>query len=85
MTKETGPTNPYISKPSTTPQKATGIANGVSSNLPKNRSFGEFREDGEGGQGIQLRDVISVLEHDGKEKRALQAAYCRLGRSQGKA
>ena len=84
MTKDTGPTNPFLARPNAVPQKAAGTANGVTSTLPKNRTFGDFREDGEGGLGIQLRDVISVLEHDGKEKKALQSAYCRLGTMQGK-
>ena len=84
MTKDTGPSNPFLAKPATTPQKAAGTANGIGSTLPKNRTYGDFREDGDDGLGIQLRDVISVLEHDGKEKKALQSAYCRLGTIQGK-
>lgn len=57
---------------------ASGV-NGAGSGLPKSRVFGQFREDRETGSGIQLRDVISVLEHDGKEKKSLQRAYSRLG------
>lgn len=75
--------NPFLlGKPKAGPQgskvAATGV-NGAGSGLPKSRVFGQFREDKETGSGIQLRDVISVLEHDGKEKKALQRAYSRLG------
>lgn len=53
--------------------------NAAGSGLPKSREFGQFREDKETGSGIQLRDLISVLEHDGKEKKGVQRAYSRLG------
>lgn len=80
---DTSPSNPYLSnKPKTGPQSSKGGApgmNGAGSGLPKSRVFGQFREDKETGSGIQLRDVVSVLEHDGKEKKALQRAYSRLG------
>ncbi|KAL2036822.1 hypothetical protein N7G274_010440 [Stereocaulon virgatum] len=56
-------------------------ANGVGSGLTKERAFGEFREDKEAGAGIQLRDVISALEHDGKERKALQRAYYKQGQA----
>ena len=69
-------------KPKAGPQSskdgASGV-NGAGTGLPKSRIFGQFREDRETGSGIQLRDVISVLEHDGKEKKALQRAYSRQG------
>ncbi len=75
--------NPFLqNKPKTGAQGSKGGApgaNGTGSGLPKSRVFGQFREDKETGSGIQLRDVISVLEHDGKEKKALQRAYSRLG------
>lgn len=80
---DSSPSNPYLSnKAKAGPAGAKGGAtsvNGAGSGLPKNRMFGQFREDRETGSGIQLRDVISVLEHDGKERRALQRAYGRLG------
>ena len=80
---DTTHSNPFLpNKPKAGPQGlktgTTGV-NGTGSGLPKSRVFGQFREDRETGSGIQLRDVISVLEHDGKEKRALQRAYSRLG------
>lgn len=79
---DTGPSNPFLQKqnPKTETSKAnTSTANGVSSNLPKNRLFGQFREDRETGAGIQLRDIVSVLEGDGKAKKSLQRAYGRFG------
>ena len=80
---DTTPSNPYLpNKPKAGPQTSKGGATAVNdtiSGLPKSRVFGQFREDKENGSGIQLRDVISVLEHDGKEKKALQRAYARQG------
>ena len=78
---DAGPSNPYQKqniKPETS-KGATSVTNGISGNLPKGRVFGDFREDKESGAGIQLRDMVSVLESDGKAKRALQRAYGRLG------
>ncbi|CAD6592833.1 MAG: hypothetical protein ASARMPREDX12_006518 [Alectoria sarmentosa] len=85
---DTSPSNPYLSnKTKAGPQSSKGGApgmNGAGSGLPKSRVFGQFREDKETGSGIQLRDVVSVLEHDGKEKKALQRAYSRLGAAAGR-
>lgn len=53
-------------------------AGGAGSQLPMGRKYGEFREDKVTGAGIQLRDLISVMESDKKERRALQWAYTRL-------
>lgn len=80
---DAGPSNPFLAgRPNANAQSskvgASG-ANGVTGSLPKSRVIGDFREDKETGAGIQLRDMVSVLEHDGKEKRALQRAYGRLG------
>ena len=58
-----------------TPLKTTGLSG---SSLPAGRKWGEFREDKETGAGVQLRDLVSVLEDDGKEKRALARAYARM-------
>ncbi|KAK4694302.1 hypothetical protein P7C71_g3257, partial [Lecanoromycetidae sp. Uapishka_2] len=76
------PSNPYLPKSKiASSSKAGGSgANGVGNNLPKTRMLGELREDRVGGAGIQLRDMISVLEHDGKEKKTLQRAYHMQGR-----
>lgn len=80
---DTTHSNPFLpNKTKTGPQGSKGGAsgaNGAGSDLPKSRVFGQFREDKETGSGIQLRDVVSVLEHDRKERRALQRAYSRLG------
>lgn len=48
------------------------------------RRLGTWREDHDKGKGIQLRDWITVLEDDGKEKRALQLAYVKLDESSPK-
>ena len=53
------------------------------SNIPEARSFGAFREDHEGGRGIQLRDVLSVLESDGRDKKILCKAYAKLSPNNG--
>ena len=58
----------------------TSAANGSGSQLPMGRKYGEFGEDREAGRGIHMRDMIAVLETDGKEKKALARAYARLGR-----
>lgn len=64
---------------STAPKVATGGGGraGGSQALGGVREWGEWREDREGGRGIQLRDIISVLEADGKENKALIRAYGR--------
>jgi hypothetical protein len=42
--------------------------------------WGDWREDGPGGKGIQTKDWIHVLEREGgKDKKALQRAYNKLG------
>lgn len=48
------------------------------------RRLGTWREDHEKGMHIQLRDWITVLEDDGKEKKALQQAYAVLDDSNPK-
>jgi len=40
--------------------------------------LGTFREDGDKGKDIQLRDWVVVLEEDGREIKALQEAYDKL-------
>jgi len=79
MTKgaDTGPTNPFLARPAanSSSSKAAATANGVASSLPKERIFGEYRDDLETGPGIQVRDVVSVLEVTAKEKKALQKVY----------
>lgn len=54
-----------------------GVVNGTYL-PPGGRRIGEWREDRERGAGIQLRDLVSVLEADGKEKRVLAKMYSKL-------
>ena len=77
------PSNPYLPKANISASTSKAGASGTTtpgSNLPKTRLLGEFKEDDVMGAGIQLRDMISVLEHDGKEKRVLQRAYLLQGK-----
>lgn len=48
------------------------------------RRLGQWREDKEKGRDIQMRDWITVLENDGREKRSLQKAYLFLDQSDPK-
>lgn len=80
---DAAPSNPYLPKANTNASnsKAGGPGvNGVGSSLPKTRMLGDSREDHVRGAGIQMRDMICVLEHDGKEGKALQRAYHMQGR-----
>ena len=49
-------------------------------NKQLDRKFGEWREDGPGGEDVQLRDWVNALDFDGRERRALAGAMMRLGR-----
>ncbi|KAF2717282.1 hypothetical protein K431DRAFT_288662 [Polychaeton citri CBS 116435] len=55
-------------------------ANGVSdpSKEVRGPKWGDWRESGSAGKGVQLRDWVAVLERDGREKKALQKAYMKL-------
>lgn len=66
-----GATTPGGTGSATTPgRQATGPARPVEPGLQsKDRTFGEWREDGAGGAGVQIRDLLHVLEHDGKAKK----------------
>ena len=89
--QSSGPSNPYLaskkaetSKATKTTIAATGKdAPPVPKPVQRGRSFGDLREDGNEGLGIQLRDLILTLERDGKETKALQKAYMRLNRREG--
>ena len=59
-------------------------ANGAGGQLAPVKKYGDFREDKEHGKGIQLRDLIAVLETDGKDTKALARAYKKLGREWGR-
>ena len=51
--------------------QGTGVAG-------KEKRWGEWREDGEKGAGVQIRDWIEALEKDGKERKALVMALTKL-------
>ncbi|PBP27513.1 hypothetical protein BUE80_DR001741 [Diplocarpon rosae] len=68
---------------------------GISGSLPLNappekltadgvRRLGTWRDDSDKGRHVQIRDWISVLEQDGREKKALQMAYMWLDQSEPK-
>jgi hypothetical protein len=42
------------------------------------RRLGEWRDNGEKGRGVQMRDWVTALELDGRDKQALQRAYTML-------
>ncbi|KAI5305893.1 hypothetical protein KEM56_002961, partial [Ascosphaera pollenicola] len=64
------------------PTGKDGKAGGRSAASAQNQSkeFGVFREDGERGLGIQTRDLLFVLEVDGKGMKVLQKGYVRDSR-----
>ncbi|KAL8856507.1 MAG: hypothetical protein Q9178_006906 [Gyalolechia marmorata] len=78
-------TNPMLPKVNTNtagtagslqqPRTVNGL--GPGSGLPRMRQF-DLKEDGPKGVGIQLRDLLSVMEKERKEKRALARAYLKL-------
>lgn len=77
------PTNPMLPKVDTgaagaASQPKTGPKdNGVGRGLPRVRAF-NFREDGKKGVGIQLRDLVFVMDDERKERKALAKAFLRL-------
>ncbi|KAF4553499.1 Hypothetical protein D9617_7g032270 [Elsinoe fawcettii] len=81
------PTNPFAkpSKPSggesrkeDRSKEVNGEAKKEKKGLGKERKFGDWREDGEKGKGVQLRDLAAVLERDGKSRRALELAWLKM-------
>lgn len=80
-----GPATP-TSTSGRSPSKPDAAAKTTDKNglpLPsQDRRYGEWREDGEMGSNIQLRDWVAVLERDGKDKRTLSFALTKLGREQ---
>ncbi|KAI9847531.1 MAG: hypothetical protein M1838_000857 [Thelocarpon superellum] len=74
-----GRLNISLDSPGGSPGGASGPGSGGA--LPRHapgKRLGEWREDKERGSGIQLRDWVHVLEADGKERKALAAAYATL-------
>ena len=47
----------------------------------RGQRYGEWREDGKRGRGIQIRDLILALETDGREKRTLARCLSKLRNS----
>ena len=47
------------------------------------KGYGSFREDRESGRGIQLRDVLAVLETEGQERKALLRLITKLNARKG--
>ncbi|KAI4119198.1 MAG: hypothetical protein LQ345_000849 [Seirophora villosa] len=77
------PTNPMLPKVDTN-TGATGGEKGkagaddmLGKGLPRVRGF-DFREDGKKGVGIQVRDLVFVMDWERKERRALAKAFLRL-------
>ena len=83
MTQKTPLANPGFMPPKAagTAQatRATGGSVGASSAVQSGKWLGDFREDGENGSGIQLRDVVATLEYELKEKRAISRAMGKMG------
>lgn len=76
------PSNPYLQKPVSKSENPASVgSNEPPSAIAKSRAHGEFREDKDDGKGIQMRDLLFVLEEDGKATKALQLAYPRLRQS----
>ncbi|KAI9721214.1 MAG: hypothetical protein M1812_002375 [Candelaria pacifica] len=65
-----------VGGPSATNGPGTGSAG--SAIVGTGRRFGEWSEARERGAGVQMRDWVSMLEADGKEKKSLTRAYSRL-------
>ena len=83
MTSKNAPTNTGFVPPPrlnsfSQASKAAAAGTGGSKNTSLGRGFGEFREDREPGSGIQVRDMVAVLELDMKEKQAMAKAFCRM-------
>ncbi|KAL8754467.1 MAG: hypothetical protein Q9199_004318 [Rusavskia elegans] len=78
-------TNPMLPKVNTNTAGTAGSSQqsravnglGPGSGLPRMRQF-DLKEDGPKGVGIQLRDLLFVMEKERKEKRALARAYLKL-------
>ncbi|KAL9601517.1 MAG: hypothetical protein Q9219_002469 [cf. Caloplaca sp. 3 TL-2023] len=84
MTSAAKPTNPMLPKANAAGAGASQStkgggkgAAGAGSGLPRARVF-DFREDGAKGVGIQLRDLVFVLDGERKERRALAKAFARF-------
>jgi hypothetical protein len=70
------------SSPGTPSGAASGNTSGGGA-ISVGKRFGEWREDKEKGEGVQVRDVVHVLEEDRKEDKVLQRAYMKMGSRPG--
>ncbi|KAL8917685.1 MAG: hypothetical protein Q9208_007811 [Pyrenodesmia sp. 3 TL-2023] len=84
------PTNPMLPKVDTNTgaagDKGKAGAGGRDDNarngaMPRVRSF-DFREDGKKGVGIQVRDLVFVMDAERKERKALAKAFARMAREE---
>lgn len=66
-----------VPKPNSSSQSNSRVSGSGGSQTGKIK-FGNFREDKEDGRGIQLRDIVMVLEPEPKEKRSLARAYDKM-------
>ena len=67
---ESGPTAPGVGAgPGAVGMVRAGSGGGAEPKVPE---WGDWREEGVGGSGIQARDLVLVLERDGREKGTLQ-------------
>ena len=83
MTSKATPTNTGFVPPPrlnsfSQPSKASTTGAGNAPNASIGQGFGEFREDRETGSGIQIRDIVGILELDMKEKQAMAKAFSRM-------
>lgn len=60
----------------------SGAASEAAQLRVRGRRYGEWREDGKRGRGIQIRDFILALETDGREKRTLARCLAKLRSSE---
>ena len=86
MTKDSPSSNsgfPVLPRASSAPHgQAKNLASGPGTHKAQGlsrKSFGDFREDRETGAGIQMRDVVAILEPEPKERKSLARAYSRMG------
>jgi hypothetical protein len=59
-------------------QKPSSAAKSASNAAAATKGIGDFREDKETGKGVQLRDLVAILEPDLREKKSLARAYGKL-------
>lgn len=64
--------------PGTPSGSGTGSAGGPGGQNDGGKRFGEWREDKGKGDGVQVRDVLHVLELDRKAKKTIQRAYIKM-------